>query len=224
MKISSILLSRVIGYVELVDLSPNGNAFLPEIVPKIAEQFSFQKFPQPSEVLDESKGIEFLSGKFETIVVQRLALFSNLIILETRSSTDDSKRILEGMLSWGKGKLGLNYGPDTIKRFAYISDLTFFSDVPILFGDPALTNAAKKVGAELSEIWSETITYEPMNLAAGHDPLARKYGIAPFSIARRAEAKFSENKYFSEAPLPTSSHITILEEYENEVASALKSR
>jgi hypothetical protein len=47
--------------------------------------------------------------------------------------------------------------------------------------------------------------------------MARKYGIAPFSITRRAESRFSENKYFSEAPLPTDIHISLLEEFEAEV-------
>jgi hypothetical protein len=44
--------------------------------------------------------------------------------------------------------------------------------------------------------------------------MSRKYGIASFLITHRAEARFSENKYFSEAPLPTDMHIAFLEEYE----------
>jgi hypothetical protein len=46
---------------------------------------------------------------------------------------------------------------------------------------------------------------------------ARKYQIAPFSIARRAEARFSEDKYYSEAPLPTDMHISLLEEFEESI-------
>jgi hypothetical protein len=46
--------------------------------------------------------------------------------------------------------------------------------------------------------------------------LERKYGIASFSITRRAEARFSENKYFSEAPLPTDLHLKLLEQFEAE--------
>jgi hypothetical protein len=44
--------------------------------------------------------------------------------------------------------------------------------------------------------------------------MARSHGIAPFVITHRAESRYSENKYFSEAPLPTDMHIEFLEEFE----------
>jgi hypothetical protein len=222
MRLSAISLSRVLGFVEIIDLSPRGRIFLPELVSKIAQQFSFQKFPKPLDELDESKGIEFFEGKIGEKVIQKLAIFNTLLVLETRSTTDDSKRILEDMLEWGAQKCGLDYKPGMITRFAYVSDLTFYSDVPLLSVSSALAKVAAKTSEALTDIWQEPVRYEPINLIVGHDPTARKYPIAPFSIARRAEARFSENKYFSEAPLPTSLHIRLLEEFEKEVAALLK--
>ena len=121
---------------------------------------------------------------------------------------------MEEMLAWGADKLGLNYKPGMINRFAYVSDLSFYSDVPILGVSHAVTRLADKTSKALSEIWQEPIRYDPINVMVGHDPLSRKYGIAPFSISRRAEARFAENKYFSEAPLPTDMHLAMLEEFE----------
>jgi hypothetical protein len=63
-------------------------------------------------------------------------------------------------------------------------------------------------------MWDEPIIYSPASLAVGHDPLTRKNTIAPFTITHRAETKWSENKYFSEAPLSTDMHISFLEEFE----------
>jgi hypothetical protein len=82
---------------------------------------------------------------------------------------------------------------------------------------PALAKLAAKTSTALTDIWQEPVQYETTNLAVGHDPMARKYGIAPFSITHRAESRFSENKYFSEAPLPTDTHISLLEEFEAEI-------
>ena len=51
----------------------------------------------------------------------------------------------------------------------------------------------------------------------GHDPLTRKNSIAGISIEHRANVKFSDNKFFSEAPLPTDLHIKFLQELEKDV-------
>jgi len=213
-QLSAVILARVLGYIETFDLSPRGTIFYPEVVPQIAERYRFQKFPTSIEEFDESKGIEFHEGKAGNKVIQKFTIFNTLLVVETRSSTDDSKQIMEEMLAWGADKLGLNYKPGMINRFAYVSDLSFYSDVPILGVSHAVTRLADKTSKALSEIWQEPIRYDPINVMVGHDPLSRKYGIAPFSISRRAEARFAENKYFSEAPLPTDMHLAMLEEFE----------
>jgi len=214
-QLSAVLLARVLGYVEIFDLSPRGHIFFPEIVQEIAQRYDFQKFPKTLEELDESKGVEFHEGRIGNKVILKFVIWNTLLVVETRSNTDDSKQILEEILKWGAQTFGLNYKPGMIKHFAYVSNLTFYSDVPLLGAACSpLVELATKTSEALSEIWQEPVQYQPANLAVGHDPMARKYGIAPFSITHRAETKFSENKYFSEAPLPTDTHIAFLEEFE----------
>ena len=217
MKLSAVLLARVLGFIESADLNPRGGLFFPDIVRELVQRYEFQKFPKTVEELDESKGVEFHEGKIDGNTIQKFVIWNSLLVLETRSNTTDSKEILEDMLTWGAANVGLNYKPGMIRRFGYVSDLTFYSDIPILRANPALTKLAAKTGAALTDIWQEPVQYEPANLAIGHDPMARKYGIAPFSITHRAESRFSENKYFSEAPLPTDMHIALLEEFEAEI-------
>jgi hypothetical protein len=56
------------------------------------------------------------------------------------------------------------------------------------------------------------------------EQIPRKPLHAPFTIQRRAETAFAENKYFSEAPLPTNEHVALLETFEADViASVFKS-
>lgn len=217
MQLSAVLLARTLGYIEIVDLSPRGRVFLPEIVPEIVERYNFQKFPKTSEELDETKGIEFQEGRFRDKVIQKFVIWNTLLVVETRSDTSDSKQILEDMLAWGAEKFGLDYKPGMIKRFAYVSDISFHSDAPLLTANPALVALTERTSEAVSEIWQEPVQYHPMIITIGHDPLTRKYGIANFTIQRRAEAKFSENKYFSEAPLPTGVHLKLLEQYEKAV-------
>ncbi|HXL23031.1 MAG TPA: hypothetical protein VOA78_11235 [Candidatus Dormibacteraeota bacterium] len=217
MQLSAIINARVLGFIETFDLAPRGEIFFPDVVQEIVKRYGFQKFPKTFEEFDESKGIEFLEGKIGNKSIQKFVIWNTLLVVETRSSTTDSKEILEGVLEWGAAKFGLTYRPGMIKRYAYVSDLSFYSDLPILNASPVLTNLAAKTSQLLSEIWQEPVQYESVSLTVGHDPMARKYAIAPFSITRRAEARFSENKYFSEAPLPTDAHITLLEDFEKDI-------
>jgi hypothetical protein len=217
MKLASIILARTLAFVETFDLSPDGKLFYPELVRKLVQQYKFQKFPVTIEDFDESKGIVFLEGQAGNVVIQKFTIFNTLLVLETRSNTNDSQRIITEMLEWGRDNLGLTFRPEMIRQWGYVSDLTFYSDAPLLATSP-LSELAQKTGAALSAIWKDKVVYEPTLVAVGHDPLARKNAIAAFSIQHRGEVPFSENKYYSEAPLPTDMHIRFLEDYEKAMA------
>lgn len=213
MRISAINLARTLAFIEIADLDPRGKVFAPDLFQAMAERYKFQRLPKREE--REKEGFIFEEGKIGTKVITKLTIYDALIVLETRSNTSDSKQLIEELLLWGAAKFGINYNPGSIKRFGYVSDVTFFSDVPLLgAGCKPLIDLAEKTSAALTEIWQEPVQYHPANLAVGHDPMARKYGTAPFVITHRAEARYSENKYFSEAPLPTDTHIAFLEEFE----------
>jgi len=84
-----------------------------------------------------------------------------------------------------------------------------------------LQKLAQKTSNETEKFFSG-LKYEPMSIAIGHDPNVRKHGIAGLTIQHRVNTLFSENKYFSEAPLPTDLHIKFLQEFETDVLESLK--
>ncbi len=188
-------------------------------VRETAEQFHFQKYPQTLDEFDTQKGMEFVSGRLGKKTISKFVIWNNILVVESRFTTTETQEMLQEMLLWGTEKFKLTYSPEMIQHYAYVSDLSFYSDAPLLSLDPLLRRIAERIGSSLTKIWQEPILYEPFDLKIGHDPLARKWGIAPFQITRRAEHRFSENKYFSEAPLPTDEHIALLEEYEKEIVA-----
>jgi hypothetical protein len=104
-----------------------------------ARSHKFQNFPQKLEEFDESKGVEFHQGKNrEPCHTKKFVIWNSILVVETRSNTADSKQILEEALLWGAGRFGLNYKPGMIKRFAYVSGLTFHSDVSSFNTNPAV--------------------------------------------------------------------------------------
>jgi hypothetical protein len=204
----------VLAFIEPADLIPKGGIYFPDVVQGITEYYRFQKSPQSLEDYDLTKGVEFLEGRSGKRTVSKFAIWPNILVLETQTSTEDSRILLEEFLLWGKEKFNLVYEPGMVRKYSYVSDLTFYSEAPILSASPLLDRIAQKTTEALTEIWKESVRFEPLELKIGHDPLSRKWQIAPFQISRRAETEFSANKYFSEAPLPTGLHISLLEEYE----------
>jgi hypothetical protein len=215
---SAVILARVLAFIEYADLVSGAKASAVELVRKLTERYNFVKYPKSADELDLSKGVEFLEGAAGGYPIQKLAIWENLIVVETRVSTNISKAVVEEMLSWAGKEFGLNYPSTPIKRFAYISDVTFYSDAPILDVNPAVRELAQKCSAALSDIWQESVNYEPFTVRVGHDPNTRKNPIASFVIERRKESRFSENKYFSEAPLPTDTHWELLEQFEKNIS------
>jgi hypothetical protein len=219
---SAVILARVLAFIELSDLLSGSKTSTPELIKRLVERYGFQKFPKTIDELDPSKGIEFLAGSTGEFPIKKLVIWDTLLTVETEINTDVSRRIIEEILGWTAKELDVKYQPGAIKRFGYISDVTFFSDAQILEVNSSVINLAAKCSEELSRIWMEPVKYEPFTVRVGHDPTSRKYPIAPFLIEHRAETRFSENKYFSEAPLPTDLHWKLLEEFELNMQLARK--
>ncbi len=222
MKNVGVLLARSLAYIDIAPLDPKGQIFYPDLIKELAKDFSFQKMPTSAE-LEKREGLEFKIGKAKDVVIDALKLFDTLVVVETHSNTSDSEKVTHELLRWAKEKFGLNYSPEMIRKWGYISDLNFETTFPLL--DAAckpLTSLGAKMAKALSEIWHEPFEYKPLILSVGHSPLVRKNGIAPFRIELRVESHFAENRWFSEAPLPTDMHIKLLEQFEADVLAASK--
>lgn len=214
MQLSAVLLARAIGFIETYDLNPKGRVFFPDVVKAIVERYNFQKFPLEFKDFNEQSGVEFFAGRIGNDVIDRLVIYNSGILVDTRSNTKTAQSMVEDALTWAMAKFDLNYRPGMVKRFVYLSQLTFYSEVSLNALSPALQKLADRVTAEVSKILGEKIEYQTTSLAVQHDPLARKNPIAGFTIQPRVDTPFTERKYFSEAGLPTDLHLAILKEFE----------
>ena len=221
MQLSAILLGRVIALFELADIAPRQGLFFPDVTQELVQRFNFQKYPKTLDEWMDPKGSRFTAGKAGATTIDVLLLFNNGIQVDTHAGTTESRRITEETLEWARDKFGLSYMPSVVKRWAYVSNLTFSSDVAIL-STPPLSNLAERTSHALSEIAGDPIVYEPTVQTVGHDPLVLKYGRAPLTIQRRLDVPFKEGKYFSEAPLPTEVHIDLLTKFEAEVKTSFR--
>lgn len=212
----TVVLARVLAFIPIQEILP-GTVFVTDLLNAIGEKYRFQKYPTKRDEMIVKEGIEFVDGMSGKTCIERLVIWDQTLVLETRVSTDASKEVLESILGWATSKFDLSYRSGDIKRFAYISDISFESDAKLLYIDPVLSWLSEQASAALTTIWQEPVEYRPTSIKVGHDPVLRQAGIAPFSIERRGLSRFADNKYYSEAPLPTALHLSLLEQFEKKV-------
>ncbi|MGI0080456.1 MAG: hypothetical protein ACRECH_12630 [Nitrososphaerales archaeon] len=219
MELLSVVLARAIAWVEPAELNPKGAIFYPDLAHALVARYGFQKFPQTFDDFNEAKGVTFTAGRIGESVIDQVIIYAYGIVLDTRSSTQESRRLLEEALLWGSNDLGLVYKPSMIKRWQYASNITFRSDVPLATAHSAFLRLAGNLSEAISEGSGEKLEYEAVSIAFDYDQLLRKHPLGRFSIQRRENTPFSENKYFSDAPLPTDIHIALLEQLEADIQS-----
>ncbi len=217
MELESVLLARASAWVEPVDLNPRGAVFYPDLTKALVTRYNFQKFPQKLEDFDESKGVTFGVGRLENTVIEQLVIYTYGIVLDTRVSTQESRRLLEEAFEWGHKEFGFVYRQDMIRRWQYASQVTFRSAAPMTGANSAVGKLAAAVAKSVADVTGENLKYDLAILGIDYDQLTRKHPLGRFSIQRRDNTPFSENKYFSDAPLPTDIHIRLLEQFEKDL-------
>jgi hypothetical protein len=135
----------------------------------------------------------------------------NGIVIETRSSTEDSEKVLNDLLDLAHEAFGATIKP---ARWTFASQLMFRSDMRLAALNPILPKIAEILTKRASADLKHPFTFEPTTIMLNVDTAQVKTTPAVFSIERRAEIPFAENTYFSNAPLRTAEHIEILKSFE----------
>lgn len=211
MNLSSISLARATILVEAESLDPKGRAFLPDVLQAFGSKYTFAKVPQKFEDIDPQKGIKFEMGKARDVVVDSLTIFKDGLVVDTRSSTEDSESVALDLIAFAAQAFGATVKPT---RKLLISQLVFTSALNLSLLHPALEIMAKKVSDAVSETTGQRFDFEPSAIMFSPDYSLTKLSPARFTIERRAEMPFAEKTYFSSAPLRTAEHIALVEQIE----------
>lgn len=211
MQLVSIKLARIAVFLEMESLDPKGSKTVPEAAHVLVQRYGFAKSPQTVDELDYQKGVTFTAGRFKNIAIEQFQIFNNGMIIDTKSSTDDSKLVLEDLLALAKEINGATVRP---VRMHYISNIIFQSQLKLALLNPLLQPIADRLSAETSQNLAHPINFEPTAFILGPDTWELKVTPSVFSIDRRTDVPFKENTYFSGAPLPTADHIKLIEEVE----------
>jgi len=219
MRLIAVPLARAFAYIQLDELTLGTKIFLPSLMASLVQKCQFQSSPSSLKDLNLHDGVVFEQGLFNGIVIRKLTVFPLVMHLDAADSTDDAQAALLGILQWTKEECGLRYSPEMINRWAYVSDVVFQTEFPLLDRiNPVLNSVCSRISEIVQGNLKESLEYVPAKIWLAHDPSQRNASIAPFTIEHRALSLFSENIYYSEAPVPTREHISLLNKLESSLA------
>ena len=210
MELLSVIRARSIWLFDFAELNPAGKKITAEFLGWLKEYYNFSKAPSSAQDLDETKALAFLDGSFQikpdTLAVD-LRIYNDGFVADTRSTTDSSNEFLNDLLGNAASQFGLGYKPEKIRRRIYLSELSVKCDKSLEDACPKLKAFADRVTTALGRPTKFS------SVAWWTDPETQT-AIAQFRFERKYGAAFSDQRYYSVAPLRTDDHLELLQELE----------
>jgi hypothetical protein len=211
MNLSAINLARSIWLFPFIEFNPKGKSLYP-FMPEVIEKYKFKKFPSRTEAPDLTKGIIFEEGEFinkiGNIVVLNFTIHNDGLVVDTRSSTDDSDDFLSEILTKISTDYDLPHYEQIIRNKKYVSQLYVTTNKSLELINPKF----KKISKYLTGFSSQH--FEMGGLSFWSEQ-AEKTPSHPFTFERVVNVPFVENRYFSAAGLTTNKHLELLEMLED---------
>jgi hypothetical protein len=219
MKLKNVLVGQSVRFIRL--LEPLGGIYIPDFIKAMQDEYKFVTIPKTLAEFDRTKGIRFEHGLFKkedkNIVLDRLQIYDNGIVIETRAYAEEADLFLNDMISWAIRVLGIRHDSDTRVARAYLSNIEVEMKNPFPAARSKVTDAiSKMLSKRLSEYGIKAEPYEEVGFTMYVDTLDLK---APFptnfKLERREGFGFGSNVFFSSAPLKTEDHLDLLEHVES---------
>lgn len=209
MELNSILSTNAIRV--LTDIEPP-RIYPPDLARAVVDRYKFVKFPQTVEDFS-GESMEFAYGKFfDAAIVTKLIIYNSGVWAEAPIGSKPLDAFLDDLMQFLHDDFGVNtpsarvlsvYGSTLVVSMKPGFAALFEKLAPVV---SAITNAMQEAGISVSnyEVGGFTI------LGEGPDVLKPPR----FVLERRAGESFESNLFFSQAPLATEQHLSLLSEIE----------
>ena len=221
MKLQSVSIARSIWLFSISDLNPRGKALAPILAP-LVQRYKFINFPKTAEQLTGNE-FKFESGQFtgqagDKLVVD-LTVYNDGLVADTRSSTEDSDLFVHDFMTWLYEEHGLLKYETIVRKKAYVSELHVTCEQLLNNLNPGLMDIREEMSRHDSG--HGKLPVEITGLSLGFDPENTMSKTVNFKFERVVNVPFAQDRYYSLAPFPTETHISLLEKLE-EILSGSK--
>jgi len=182
-----------------------------EVLRDLSQRYGFGQSPKGLNERSTDGGYEFLAGRLDNIAIEKFTIYSDGIVVDTRSNTHDSEKVGGDILEYARSILGSKV---SVERKHLVSQLIFKSEMQFGKLSPVLTQISSEIATTLKFNLRQDFVVEPTGVVVNFDVSQVKVAPAKFVIERRAESPFFEKTYFSSAPLSTSQHIELITKFE----------
>lgn len=212
MKLVSYEFGQVLQLVRMEEVRPISGVYLPDLFRAISERYRFVDGPSGTE--QELVGsFKFANGVLErngqTIAVSSLGVYSDGILVVCRK-TDDADLVVDDFISWLRGIIPLREPTTEVTR-RHTSHVVVTFDAPIECFIERF-NAISHIYQEALEMDQHVkIRARLQRISFSADPLdGLSLQQTSFSLEPRSGVPFTENRYFSTAPMASAAHLRLL--------------
>jgi hypothetical protein len=190
---------------------------------KIKDKYHFEIAPNPQQI--PTAGVPaavFQYGKLkkgtreitiEQLNISYIDVRATSIGALTKTSTEDGSLFLDHLLEWAHRQFGID--TTAISPTFFHSQYEVVFEIPISKAFGKLEGLVKETSERLAEYGFGDHRFEIANFSMYTDTLNKQPPLpTPFVIERRVGAPYSENKFFSQAPLKSADHERVLRHFE----------
>ena len=220
MELLNVIRARAVWLIYIQDMNPRGRNINPYIIDWLKNKYRFLKCPSSIYERNESGALVFSDGTFQSQsladISVDLAIYNDGFIADTRSSTKDTELFIEDALYSLVNDFGLVYRQEMLRKKLYVSELTLRTKYTVNNINPRMQEFIRKIS---SMIGADNPGFmEFSSLGIWWDP-ASPNGQSNFQFERTVGIPFSEQRYYSRAPLHTEDHLHLLDEFEELLVS-----
>ena len=192
----------------------SGQAYLPHIIAHIAERYRFVSAPRSVDELGGNKA-EFRHGLFEDNAIETLDVYTDGLVVASRSDTDFIDKFIADVVAWLENDHGYSVVETHTVSKMYESTLLVESDADVFRPFGPYGEILRMTEKALQDASGLEIAYQNFGFTLSADQTRNPaLKSAPFRFERKEGIDFSRHQFFAVAPLKTKQHLEVLERLE----------
>jgi hypothetical protein len=208
METKNILVSQAIRFISVAEPVLEKRSPVP-LIDGLREKYGFVQVPQTVADLDFKKGVNFLQGYYKSRVIDKFQVYENGLLCEANENTDLLDEFISEILAWVEQEQKLPIKETGVR--AYVSQMEVIATVDIGSIFSKIASIGPLISKELSNYGQLAHEYKISGLKMHYDAAPTPLPRAPdFSFERRAGMAYSENQFFTSAPVRTDEHLRIV--------------